>query len=151
MPEIITRHFGVVHYEVNAVILFPAGLPAFEWARRFLLLDRPATSIIFIQSLEDLELCFMALPVLTISPEYELGVSDDDLQALGLNPSQQPLIGSELACLAILSVTDDSFPTVNLMSPVVVNLENRIAVQAIRSDSLYSHQHSLTPEGIRCL
>ena len=151
MPEIVTRHFGVVSCNEDAVLLFPAGLPAFEASRRFVLLDRPATSpIVFLQNLEDGELCFMLLPVQAVIPDYRLALSPEDLKLLQLDDSTTLRIGTDVACMAILSVTDRCQPTVNLLAPVVVNLANRLAVQAIRSDSTYSHQHPLTPDGVRC-
>jgi flagellar assembly factor FliW len=39
-----------------------------------------------------------------------------------------------------------SGPTANLLAPVVVDLNNHKAVQAVAMESDYSHQHALFPQ-----
>jgi flagellar assembly factor FliW len=144
MPEAQTKHFGVVSYDPEAVLRFPAGLPAFEQERDFIAIEPPATApVVFLQSLARPELCFVTLPILAVDPAYELSMCQEDIEALGLNVERQPRIGAEVACLAILSTPADRPPTANLLAPVVVNLATRAAVQAIRVDSRYSHQQPL--------
>ncbi|MGH9665146.1 MAG: flagellar assembly protein FliW, partial [Bryobacteraceae bacterium] len=107
-----------------------------------------------LQSLIRPELCFLTLPVEVLTPDYRLNAAAEDLTALELNTAAQPKIGEEVLCLAILSVTGNQPPTANLLAPVVVNLKNRRAVQAVRLDAAYSHQHPLAVEngeGARCL
>ena len=50
-----------------------------------------------------------------------------------------------MLCLTVLSVRETG-PTANLLAPIVVNLRNRKAVQAVAAESDYSHQHALMPE-----
>jgi flagellar assembly factor FliW len=45
----------------------------------------------------------------------------------------------------VLSIRETG-PTANLLAPIVVNLRNRRAVQAVAAESDYSHQHALMPE-----
>jgi flagellar assembly factor FliW len=47
-------------------------------------------------------------------------------------------------CLTVLSIKETG-PTANLLAPVVVNLANRRAVQAVALESDYSCQHGLFP------
>jgi flagellar assembly factor FliW len=159
MSVFATAQFGPVEYKDEAVWEFPHGLPAFEDQTRFLPIERPGYSpIVFLQSLLQPELCFLTLPVQILIPDYRLNTAAEDLMALGLGTEAQPGIGEEVLCLAILSVTGNQPPTANLLAPVVVNLKNRRAVQAVRLDSVYSHQHPLAVpepvgrlEGNRCL
>jgi len=143
-----TRHFGVIEYERQAVFEFPAGLPGFEDEREFVALEQPQTRpIVFLQSLKRPELCFITLPVQTIEPNYRLSVSAEDLRLLELAEDKQPEMGKDVVCLAIVAVAEGQPPTANLLAPVVVNLRNRRAVQAIQSDSGYSHRHPLLAAG----
>jgi flagellar assembly factor FliW len=68
-------------------------------------------------------------------------VSREDLILLDLPPDRQPVLEGEVAVLVLLSLHDGLSTTANLMAPIVVNLKTRRALQAIRQDSLYSHQH----------
>jgi flagellar assembly factor FliW len=143
MLQILTRRFGPIEVDEGAVLHFPLGLPGFESARRFALVERPATApLMFLQSLDLPELCFVATPVEAIEPAYQLELSSDDLHHLGLVENRQPPRG-EVICLAILSAPESGRPSANLLAPVVIDRVSRRAVQAVRSDSRYSHQHVL--------
>jgi flagellar assembly factor FliW len=69
-------------------------------------------------------------------------MSAEDIRLLGL--WRAPRIGEDVLCLAVLSIRPEG-PTANLLAPVVVNLRNRLAVQAVAPDSEYSHRHPLPP------
>jgi len=144
MPRFETAHFGVVDYQEESVLLFPVGLPAFEEERRFLPIEQPSTApVIFLQSLNRPQLVFVTLPVLLVDPNYTLHVSEEDLQALGLETSRQPALGAEVACLTLITLAESRPPSANLLAPILINLQTRTAVQAIFSQSGYTHQHPL--------
>jgi flagellar assembly factor FliW len=143
MPLAQTINFGTISYHPDAAICFPKGLPAFEERRNFVVLQfQDSAPLTFIQSLETPDLCFVAMPVLAIEPQYRLEVSREDLEELGLASDRQPRMGVEVLCLTIVSL-GESGPTANLLAPVVVNIRNRKAVQAVAGESGYSHQHAL--------
>lgn len=146
MPVFETKNFGRISYEPQAAIQFPAGLPGFEERRLFLAVRLPhADPLVFLQSLEDPALCFITMAARSVDPHYRLAVCDEDLGRLELPAGRQPRIGEEVLCLTVLTL-HESGPTANLLAPIVVNLGNLKAVQAIAPDSGYSHQHVLLPE-----
>lgn len=151
MPDLNTRHFGVISCPEESILYFPEGLPAFEHARRFVAIEHPADSpVIFLQSTEEPALCFLTLPVEVVEPDYRLAAAFEDLKVLGLDGSRQPVIGSDVACLAIVSAAGNCQPSVNLLAPIIVNLKTRVAVQAVRLDREYSHQHPVAAAGGAC-
>jgi flagellar assembly factor FliW len=117
---------------VTLQLEFPHGLPAFESQKRFRLIER--RPLLFLESETTPELSFLLLPVGLIEPAYELALSDDDRATLG------PGSDSALLCLAVITTAEDSPPTANLLAPVVINPLSGRAVQAVRSDSTYSHK-----------
>ncbi|HTS28184.1 MAG TPA: flagellar assembly protein FliW [Bryobacteraceae bacterium] len=146
MPVAQTTKFGRISYDSGEAIDFPRGLPGFEDRRGFVALQFEDTApLVFLQSLEVPDLCFVTMPVLAVDPSYKLQVSCEDLEEVGLSTLSQPRIGKDLLCLAVLSLRE-SGPTANLLAPVVVNLENLKAVQAVAPESGYSHQHPLVWE-----
>jgi len=148
MPEIATKYFGSIEYQPDAPIRFPAGLPGFEEELEFLVLEPPANApMVFLQSLRRPSLCFLALPIGVISPEYLLATTKEDLEFLGLEPDFQTRVGTGVACFAILVVTENGRITANLLAPIVIHRARRLGLQAIRADSIYSHQHPLA-EGV---
>jgi flagellar assembly factor FliW len=149
MPRALTRDFGEVDYEPSAEWFFPKGLPGFEDQDRFVLIERTAVApIVFLQSLKTTELCFLAISVWVADPAYQVGMTHADLDTLGL--AGQPARGDGTLCLAILSGGGAGL-TANLLAPVVVKLRTRTALQAVRADAVYAHQHPLRPEALPCL
>lgn len=144
MPEAETKYFGRITYAEDSVIEFPAGLPGFEEERRFLAVEQAAARpLVFLQSLGCRDLCFLTVPVQAVDPRYELSITPEDLGILEWSGEGQPQIGADLLCLAMLSLSEGRSPTANLLAPVIVRMPSRRAVQAIRCDGAYSHQHAL--------
>ncbi|MGA3024977.1 MAG: flagellar assembly protein FliW [Bryobacteraceae bacterium] len=147
MPECRTKYFDNMEYTEDGVIRLPNGLPGFEQEREFVLIDQPVNRpLVFVQSLRTPNLCFVALPVLSVDAAYRLSVSAEDLEAIGFDPARQPSIGRDVACLALLSFGEDRLMTANLLSPLVINLSTCVAVQAIQTGCNYSHRHPLLAE-----
>jgi flagellar assembly factor FliW len=147
-----TLHFGLVEYLPEQVIIFPAGLPAFEDERQFIPIEQPASSpVIFLQSLSRPDLVFITLPMTVVHPAYEVMLALEDRTLLELPPESQPPFGEDILCLAIVTVREGQPPTANLMAPVVISRGKQLAVQVIQSGTPYSHQHALAaPVEERC-
>jgi flagellar assembly factor FliW len=144
MPQVATKHFATLEYDAAAILTFPAGLPAFDGLTRFLLIEHPSVApLIFLQSLEEKNVCFPVLPVVDIDADYELALTGDDLEVLGFSGPGQLPAGNELACFAVISVASNGTASANLAAPVVVRLSARVGVQAVRTDARYSHQQLL--------
>jgi flagellar assembly factor FliW len=150
MPRTETKHFGTIEYGEDWKVEFPLGLPGFERETSFLIIERDGRNpIVFLQSLSTPGLCFLLAPALAIDPGYQLAVRPEDLQTLEFDPAEGA--GPDLGCWAILSVPDGEQASANLSAPVVVNLRTRRAVQAIRTDSVYSCRQILGGEReIKC-
>jgi|SRR5581483_6112364 len=151
MP-LATSCFGMIPDRAALHIEFPAGLPAFERETRFLLLTPPETApLIFLQSEQTPGLCFIAIPVDVVCADYNLALSAEDLEICGFEPGRVPET-SDVSVLAILSA-GGSDTTANLLAPVVIHRANRRAVQAVRTDRVYSHRHPVRlpePEAGAC-
>jgi flagellar assembly factor FliW len=145
MPVLLTKYFGSIEYRVDDVIQFPLGLASFEDESQFLVLEPAASApLVFLQSLRLPSLCFLVVPMQGIDPEYKLNITREDLEELGLQTDRQPCIGEQIRCYAVIVVAENGPITANLLAPVIINPANRRGVQAIRVDSIYSHQHLLT-------
>jgi len=143
--RIETTHFGAVAWDPAAAIEFPAGLPAFENERGFVPLEMSGCApLVFLQSLTTPELCFLALPVKCLEPEYRLELQAEESARIGLDPRRPPEIGRDVLALALVTVGEDGI-TANLRAPLVVALEGRRAVQSIQPEGRYSHRHVLDP------
>ena len=132
-------------YHSRGVISFPAGLPGFENCTRFVLAEQVSIApVVRLQSLDIPDLCFLAVPVAAIDPEYQPALLPEDLALLDAQEGDpDPLF------LALLAVSNDEALTANLMAPIVVNIATGVAVQAVRADSRYSPCHVVN-QGAAC-
>jgi len=144
LETVNSKHFGTLRYERGSVIRFPFGLPAFEDETEFLPVeDSVAGAVVFLQSLHSPGLLFITLPVQVVEPSYRLTLLPEELEALEFPSDAAPRIGRDVLCLVIVTMLPGKPPTANLMAPIVVNVKNNRAVQAIQIDSGYHHQHPL--------
>ena len=151
MLTIDTRHFGTLEYEPAAVLEFAEGLYAFEDQKEFLLIEQPTSApIVFLQSLREPGLSFMALPVQVADPAYRLALPEEDSRALGFPDGYAPQLGRDIVGLVLLAVGPDQRATCNFLAPIVINHTRRCGRQVIQFDSGYSHQHVLSAVEAEC-
>jgi flagellar assembly factor FliW len=149
MPSCETRYFGATEYENNDAIVFPSGLPGFPAETRFLVLQRPAEyPVVYLQSTTTAALCFLAIPIPAIEKDYLLRLSPEEAATLGT--TEEPRVGADVLCLALVVVRESGPPTANLFAPIVINLASHTGAQCFNTAGAYSHQHPLLPaeEGV---
>lgn len=141
MPIVHTRHFGVQEYSEDSVVRMPCGIPGFPTVTEFLVLQLPDQyPLVYLQSISSPEICFIALPVLTIDNEYDLQLAEEDDRLLEMG--SRPRIGQDALCIALIAA-DEFGATANLLAPVVINLRTNVGAQCINASAGYSHQHRI--------
>ena len=129
----------------QTIIEFATGLPGFEDCRRFTLLPHPEqAALIFLQSLERPDLCFLAMGVSNLRAGYQLAMTEDDMELLEASSD------ADVLALAVLSLAEGEVPTANLLAPIVIHTASRRAVQAIRTDQIYTCREPLFLEEAIC-
>jgi flagellar assembly factor FliW len=134
MEVLRSAHLGNIEWSPGCELYLPAGLPGFEEERRMIPVEVPAQRpLVFLQSLDAPDTCFVSLPVRTIFPGYLLRLSEDDRQTLLFEPDRELAIGADVLCLALL-VPFENTVQANVDAPVVINLHNRRCVQSLSSE-----------------
>ncbi|MEA4892944.1 MAG: flagellar assembly protein FliW [Peptococcaceae bacterium] len=120
-----TRDFGQVEIDESMVLNFVQPVYGFEEYKKYALLyDREAGDhIVWLQSLEEPELCFILLDPASVYPAYAPVIPE----------SLKALLGEGEYIYRVLTVIPAQAcrSTVNLKSPIVINPENRQAAQTI--------------------
>jgi flagellar assembly factor FliW len=130
-PVIHSPWLGEFESDPGAELFFPAGMPGFENERRMLPVEIPSQRpLVYLQSLENVDVCFVALPVFVIDTGFRLVLPEDERSALQLSENVEPAIGVDVLCLALL-ISSGAGVRVNLNAPVVINLHNSRAVQCV--------------------
>src|SRR6266852_351304 len=116
MELVQTRQFGPLEIEEAAVLHFPLGLPGFEYARRFVLMEQAELApIVCLQSLDMPGLCLWTAPAGAIDPGYSLEVNPDDLTVLDLGETSPLAQNQDVLCLAVLCASENGLLTANLL------------------------------------
>ena len=132
--QINSQRFGVVEFDDDAVLNFPAGIIGFAREHSFALIPHQgSTYLAWLQSLTKPELAF---PV--VSAHYFLNGYPDipvspAAHAAGLQGSED-----DFAILVVLCAPIGQPATVNLLAPIVINTETRTGAQVILDGSRFS-------------
>lgn len=98
-----------------------------------------------LRSLGDEELNFLAIEPYDVIPGYEIELSDEEAETLGLHDAEDALIYN----IVTVHASRPQHVTVNLIGPVVVNRRTLIGKQVIIANGdKYSTTHALIDE--RC-
>ncbi|MBN9656693.1 MAG: flagellar assembly protein FliW [Acidobacteria bacterium] len=144
MQAIQTVYFGEVSFPEACVLHFERGLPGFEHETEFVSISREdCAPLIFLQSVATPKLCFVTVPVLPLCADYTIDLQPHERLALRLPADCAAGIGPDIACLAIVSVSEDGPPTANLMAPLVIHVPAGRAMQIIQDNPAYALRHPI--------
>jgi flagellar assembly factor FliW len=136
-PETIhSPWLGDIESDPQCELLFPSGLPGFEDERRILPVEIPSQRpLLYLQSMENAEICFVALPVYVIDAGFQLRITDEERALLQLSEDSDPVIGADVLCVALLMRSGHTVQA-NLNAAVVINLHNRRGTQRVDPSGL---------------
>lgn len=126
--KIATRDFGTIEIEEDYIINFPEGLFAFEELKKFVLISPLGenTYPMWLQSAESEKPCFIVYNPFDILKDYSPVLSENDKKAIEFSE------GDNIVYFTIAVVPSDyKKTTVNLKSPIVINMTKKIAAQII--------------------
>ena len=125
--KIETRDFGEVSVDEEDTISFITGIYGFDDYKKYIILkDSPEDDIMFLQSLDNMELSFVLIDPYAVFIDYNPILNEDDLYELNSTGR------TELKYLAIAIIKENIKESiVNLRSPIAINPNNRIAKQVI--------------------
>jgi flagellar assembly factor FliW len=134
-----SSRFGTFEVDRDIVLRFPQGMIGFPQHEAYVLVkQRPDSVFMWLHSVTDPTLAFpVALPW-AFYWDYEVKLSDDDLDSIGVDNA------SQLSIMCVVNVGQDVRKgTVNLFSPVVINNDTRTARQVINTAENYSTRDPL--------
>lgn len=125
-----TSRFGQIQSSQEEVIFFPQGLIGFESSKHWLIVPDPANSdVAWLQSLSEARVALPLVSPRKFMPEFKVATSKRDLTPLSIRSSDRIYV------LCVVSKSGKTL-TINLRSPLVVNLSRRLACQVITSEAL---------------
>ena len=119
-------------------IHFEEGMYGFEGVREFELIQRdPGNPFMWLRATSG-EVCFVVMDPRLVDPEYDFDLPEEAMKKLDASKNSQFVV------LSIVVLPKDlKDMTINLKSPVVINTENRHAMQFIIDDERYQIRHHI--------
>lgn len=127
MQTIRTKAYGEIRVEEESAIVFKREILGFEDFRQYYLIEMgDLPNFYWLQSKEEPELAFVVVNPRLFKPDYELKLDQADLSLLDVGEKD------ELVDFAIVNIPEDvNKMTMNLLGPIVINVQKRIAIQGI--------------------
>lgn len=144
--KLSTKHFGVLDVEEDKIITFPEGIPGFEEENKFIIINNEDEENPFqwLQSVNTMDLAFVIINPFYIFPDYDIIIPDSVQEKLGIESEK------DVAIYSIVVVPEDlKKMTVNLLGPIVININKKIGKQVILEDSRYTTKHYIFNQDIR--
>ena len=127
--NILTRDFGEIEVAPEDIITFASPMFGFEELNRYVFLfAEENTNIVWLQSVDNPHICFILADPKIVEDNYNPRLSPEVRSALGE--------GDYLFWLVVVVAEDFRDSTINMKSPVVVNLHTKRAVQTILDEDL---------------
>lgn len=127
--EIQTRDFGKITIQEEDIVSFIQPIFGFEDMTKYVFLfdQSECSRFVWLQSIEDKDVCFILADPSVVKSDYKPALSKNDVGKLGDGENM----------LWLVMVVDDDFSksTVNLKSPIILNLIHKKAMQIILDDN----------------
>lgn len=138
--KIKTENFGEVTVNEEKVIEFKQGILGFEHLHRYILMEDEDENcpFVYLQSIEDLNICFILASPQSIMKEYTISISENYFQQLGGGPDE------DFAVVLIVTIPEKiQEATVNLLAPLLIQKNTKKGVQIVLERTEYTVRHSL--------
>lgn len=136
-----TKAYGKVAVDEKQVFHFENGLLGFEYIKDFALIDATQPPFMWLQSIEVSNLAFVVLDPTIFRGDYDPGISDEELESIGVAEDDVLLI------LSIITIPENQNDmTANLQGPVILNKETLLGKQFIATDDRWCTRHRVMDE-----
>ena len=134
MMIINTAKFGEIEIDESRIFDFVLPIIGFDELKKFIVLDPNKESLFkWLQAVEDPELAFPIISLASLEYDYSIDLSDSVVKALDIQNPESLLV------MNITSIPQDNprGTTINLLAPLIFNLDNQTAGQIVLSGSGY--------------
>lgn len=137
--KIDTSRFGIMDVPEADVATFPQGVIGYSECTRFVLFpDKTCRPFQWLQSLELPSLAWVVADPDIILKDYQFSLNDSAVQDLG------SILIEDFQVLAVVTVGETiQAMTVNLLGPILINKNTRLARQIVLSGAQYSAEHHI--------
>ncbi len=137
-----TKPFGEIEVDKKQIIDFPDGILGFDFIKKFVILDSDKNSPFkWMQAYSEPDLAFIIIQPVYFKPDYELVISQSDIEAVEAENA-----GSLLVFTIVTVPANPSDMTANLQGPIIINKKKKLGRQVISLSDKYCVKHKILDE-----
>ena len=132
--KLLTVRFGEIEIDESRIFEFVLPLIGFDVLKRFVILE-PNKDTLFkwLQSVEDPALAFPIISVSSLNFDYTIDLPDNVVEELKITNVESLLVMN----ITSIPQDDPKGTTINLLAPLIFNVEKQLAGQVVLSGSGY--------------
>ena len=135
-----TVKFGEVEVDKNNIFEFVSPIIGFNDLTKYTIIDyKPDSPFKWLQSIEDTELAFPVTLCSFFGIDYKFDIPDEEAQNLGIENPDDVFVCN----IANIPSSNPQGATINMLAPVVVNLQNKKAMQIILKNTDFQVRYKL--------
>ena len=129
-----TVRFGEIDIDENRIFEFVLPIIGFDTLKKFVILE-PGKETLFkwLQSVDDPALAFPIISVSTLNIDYSIDLSDNVVDKLEVTSAESLLVMN----ITSIPQDDPKGTTINLLAPLIFNVDTQKAGQIVLSGSGY--------------
>lgn len=135
-----TVKFGDIEIEESRIFDFVLPIIGFNDLSKFIIIEPDKDTLFkWLQSVEEPALAFPIISVATLNYDYSVDLTDNVVNDLEIKSAESLLV------MNITSIPQDNprGTTINLLAPLIFNLDNQKAGQVVLSGSGYDISHPM--------
>ena len=132
--KLYTLRFGEIEIDECRIFNFVLPIIGFDNLRKFVIVEPSKDSLFkWLQSIEDANLAFPIISVAALNFDYTIDLPDNVVKALEITNIDSILVMN----ITSIPQDDPASTTINLLAPIVFNVEAQTAGQIVLSGSGY--------------
>ena len=138
-----TTRFGSLTFQESDIIYFASPILGFEEQLSYILLDHAENSPFkWLQSVESPKLAFVLTNPALFGIDYQFEVSEASAKMIEATQSEQ------IVAYTLVTIPDNAPETMtaNFLGPIIINVDNRCAMQLVLDETHYSTKVRLLPD-----
>lgn len=144
-----TKHLGEIEISESDLIYFEKGLPGFEDAKKYAIIDcmkdvkgdDSESPFKWLQCCDQPQITFVIANPFMIKKDYDFEIGEDTIKSLDIEKEE------DVAVYVIVNIPEDiSKMSMNLKAPVIINVRNHLGEQIILDTVEYNVRHYILDE-----
>ncbi len=135
-----TSKFGEITVDKNNIFEFVLPIIGFSDLTKYTIVDyKPDSPFKWLQSMEDMELAFPVTLCSFFGIDYKFDIPDEEAEKLKIENADDVFVCN----IANIPSSNPQGATINMLAPIVINLQNKKAMQIILKNTEFEVRHKL--------